>query len=305
MMAVSYTQILSADMVVSEIEALLDWRNQILRHAFYAQTSMQQSADALPPSAMLMWCRREAERGTIDRKIEERFFLVHDELSKVARQVAAHDTTTGIMPLALYDAFENQVEAFITQLRRLQQDLADTAGAVDSVTGLRTVAGMKTDLRREQDRFDRKGTGFSVANLEVDKIADLQSKYDRRGQDVIYAGVAQVIAKTLRSFDDAYYLGKGEYLVVLKHVEFMDACAVMDRLRGEIELTPIFFADGQKAKVTVSCGISEALMRETPDIALSNAKAALQQAKAAGGNRVAEYREKSALEQYAKDMGRD
>lgn len=285
-------------MIVSEIEALLDWRNQILRQSFFPGASAK-PADAQAPSAVLMWCRREAERGTVDRKLADRLGLVYDDLCKVARQAIDHQ---GPMTLEIYDSLENQFEAFVTQVRRLQQDLADTAGAVDTVTGLRTVAGMRADLKREQDRFDRKGTSFSLANVEVDNLTDLQSRYDRRALDAVYAGVAQIIARTVRSFDDAYYLGRGEYLIVLKHVEFMDACAVMDRLRGEIEATPVFLPGGEKVKITTSFGISEALQRESIDVALGNAKAALNEAKAGGGNRVCEFREMSALEQYAKDM---
>ena len=288
-------------MVVSEIEALLDWRTQVLRKCLFPQAQTA-TIDPQPPSALLIWCKREADRNMLDRKIEERLSLVHEELARSGRTVMDHTANGAALTVELFDSFENQVEALVTQIRRLQQDLADTAGAVDSVTGLRTVAGMKGDLKREQDRYDRKGTSFSVANIEIDNLADVQSKYDRRFQDAIYAGIAHIIAKTLRSFDDAYYLGKGEYVIVLKHVEFRDACTVVDRLRAEIELTPIFFAGGEKAKVTASFGICEALPRESADLAVTNAKSALQEAKGAGGNRVSEYRERSALEQYAKDM---
>lgn len=299
-MAVTYAQTLSTDMVVSEIEALLDWRNQILRGAFYPGSNTK-PADAQSPSALLVWCRREADRGTLDRKLADRLGLVHDELCKVARQVIDNQ---GAPSLELYDSFENQFEAFVTQVRRLQQDLSDTAGAVDTVTGLRTVAGMRTDLKREQDRFDRKGTSFSLANVEIDNLQDLQSKHDRRAQDAIYANIAGVIARTLRSFDDAYYLGKGEFLIVLKHVEFMDACAVMDRLRCDIEATPVFLPSGEKLKITASFGVAEALQRESVEVAIEHAKAALNEARGGGGNRVSEFRETSALAQYAKDLNK-
>ena len=161
---------------------------------------------------------------------------------------------------------------------------------------------MRADIKREQDRFDRKGTSFSIANIEVDGVEGLQQKFDRRNLDVIFANVAQVIARTVRSFDDAYYFGKGEYLVVLKHVEFMDACSVMDRLRGELENTPIFMPNGEKLRITASFGIAEALQRETPELAIEHAKSALNIAKSEGGNKVKEFLERSALEQYARDV---
>lgn len=298
-MAVAYTQTLSVDMVLSEIEALEDWRNQIVRNKFYPESQTRETV-VQAPSALLMWCRREMERNAIDRKIIDRMSLVYDELCKVAQQVV---DAPAPLPVDIYDSFERQVESYVTQIRRLQQDLADSAGAVDMLTGLRTVAGMRAELKREQDRFDRKGTPFSIAHVEIDKVEELKGSLDRRSLDAVYASVAQMIARTLRSFDDAYYMGSGEYLVVLKHVEFMDACSVMDRLRGEIESTPVMLPNGEQLRVTASFGISEALQREPADVAMDHAKAALLEAKGTGGNRVSEYRETSALEQYAKDIG--
>ncbi len=288
-------------MIVAEIEALLDWRVDIMRQCFFP-ASMSKSADFHAPSALVMWCKKEADRNSIDRAIADKLTLVHEELCNVAQKFLDSCLNATPPKIEMYDSFENQFEGFVTQIRRLQQDVSDAVAAVDSITGLRTVAGMRTDIKREQDRFDRKGTSFSIANTEIDKVDELQQKYDRRSMDAIYANMAQVIARTVRSFDDAYYLGKGEYLIVLKHVEFMDACSVMDRLRGEIENTPIFMPNGEKQRITASFGIAEALQRESPETAIAHAKTALNIAKGDGGNRVKEYQERSALEQYARDI---
>ena len=302
-MAVSYAQVISTDMIVSEIETILDWRNEVIRQCFFPG-SQARPADATAPSAMLIWCKREADRNTVDRAVVERLVHAHTEMCKAARLILDHCAGGAAPTLALYDGVENECDNFINHIRRLQQDLADSSTAVDPVTGLRTVAGMRNDIKREQDRFDRKGTSFSIANIEIDALETLQVKYDRRGMDLIYGAVAQVIARTVRSFDDAYYLGKGEYILVLKHVDFMDACSVMDRLRAEIENNPVFMQTGEKLKVTASFGIAEAIQREKPEVGVSYAKTALTESKRAGGNRISEYREMSALAQFARERER-
>lgn len=290
-------------MIVSEIETLLDWRVTIMRHCFFPGASAK-PPDAHAPSALLMWCKRESERNAIDRKVADHLARVHEDLCTGARKMLDYCAAGTAPTLEFYDAFENGFESFITQIRRLQADVSDSVVAVDTVTGLRTVAGMRNDIKREQDRFDRKGTSFSIASVEIDNLAELQGKYDRRAQDVIYANIAQLIARTVRSFDDAYYLGKGEYLIALKHVEFMDACTVMDRLRNEIENTPVLMQTGEKLRVTCSFGIAEAMQRESADLCIENAKSALRMARDDGGNRVKEFRERSALENYARDLGK-
>jgi diguanylate cyclase (GGDEF)-like protein len=301
-MTAKYTQTLSTDMIVSEIEALMDWRTQVFR-AFFFPGSQVRPVDVYAPGALLMWCRKGLETGAIGHAAVDKLALVHDELCRAARRMADHAATGAAADLEMYDSFENQYAAYITHIRRLHQDMSDAGMAVDVVTGLRTVSGMRGDFKREQDRFDRKGASFSVASIEIDKIGEWQQKLDRQGIDALYRGVAQVVARMIRSFDDAYFLGKGEFLLLLKHVEFNDACTVMDRLRAEIEKVPVVLAGGDKIKVTVSLGICEAMQRDDPENAIYHAKSAMSLAKDAGGNRVNQYLETSTLQQYVKDVG--
>ncbi|MFH1158277.1 MAG: diguanylate cyclase [Pseudomonadota bacterium] len=299
-MAVSYTQTLSSDMIVAEIKATVVWHAQILRHCFYPE-SRTSPVEIQPPALLLEWCRQQAEKGGFDKKTSDHLILVYDSLHESARNCAS------VLPPPpdKFDFLTYNVEAYVTQLRRLQQDLVNAGMAVDTVTGLRTISGMRDDLKREQDRFNRKGTSFSVADIEIDRLPELQVKYDRRNLDFIFAHLAQNIAKTVRSFDDAYYLGKGEYIVVLKHVEFMDACAVMDRLRHSIEATVVMLDKGAEVSVTASFGVVEAVQREPVDLMLEHAKSALQKAKQAGGNRIHEFSEQSAFDVFVKGSQKD
>ncbi|MDD9900739.1 MAG: hypothetical protein OXT65_07150 [Alphaproteobacteria bacterium] len=166
-MAVSYTQTLSVDMIVTEIESLLDWRNQIMRQCFFPG-SQTRPADSQATSTVLMWCKRGGEQGIIDRKLVERMVMMHDELCKAGKRFLDH-CATGVAPtLELYDDFSAQFDAYVAQLRRLHQDVADAGMAVDAVTGLRTASGLRADLKREQDRYDRKGTPFSIDSIIID-----------------------------------------------------------------------------------------------------------------------------------------
>lgn len=299
-MPVTYAQTLTPEMILTEVETLLAWRGQVVRQCFFP-AEQKQPADAHAPSVLLMWCRRAAESGKIGRQQIEGVVAVHEELCKAAQKMLSHG---GPPPPDLYDAFENQFEGFIARLRHLQQEVADSGLSVDPVTGLRTASGMMDDLRREQDRYDRKGPPFSLAAIGIDRLPELEQRHDRRAMDAIVQSVAQAVARTVRSFDDAYVTGRGEFLLVLKNIGFEDACAVMDRLRAEVAGMPVFLPGGDKIRVTASFGLAEALQKEEVALSLRNAQRALVQARDAGGNRVFEFRETSALEQFAKDTGR-
>lgn len=296
-MAVSYTNALSTDLLVTEIATLIEWRDDMMRRVLFPNQAT--SAYAQPTSVLIAWCQKERERTALDSKIIDRLILVFNDLVRLGDEITA---LQGGLSLDLYDRFNFQFAAYLDHVRRLHQDLADSAGAVDTLTGLRTVSGLKNELKREQDRFDRKGSAFSIASIEVDNLDQLQQENDRRSMDAIYAHVAKTIAATIRSFDDAYYMGSGEYLVILKHVEFMDACSAMDRLCGDVNRAQVGLPSGARLSVSISCGIAEAQQREHPDGVIDHAKAARQQAKAAGGNRVQEYHERSALESFARDF---
>lgn len=287
-------------MIVSEIEALLDWQNDILRQCLFPSAQVRE-ADPRAPFALVEWCKREMEKNILDPKFVERMESVHAELSASAEKAIAHCREGKALTVDLYDALEHQCEAFATHIRRLQQAMSDSAVAVDAITGLRTVAGMRNDIKREQDRFDRKGTSFSISAVEIDNMLLLSQKYDRRTMEGIYAHVAKRMTATMRSFDDAYFLGRGEYIIVLKHLDFLDACAVMERLRVQIAGSPYVSPSGEEIDITASFGITEAMQRDTADLGIEHAQSALFDAKTKG-NCVVEYKELSALARYAQDL---
>lgn len=299
-MAVSYVQTISADMIVAEIETLLDWQNDVLRQCLFPEAQVR-PADTHAPSALLLWCQREQEKNLLDPKFVEKMQSIHGLLGAAADAAIAHCAGGQPLTVELYDELEHQCEAFATCLRRLQQAMADSAMSVDPVTGLRTVAGMRNDIQREQDRFDRKGAPFSIAAMEIDNVDALLQHYDRRTMEGVYGHVAQVVTGLIRSFDDAYFLGRGEYLLVLKHLEFAQAGTVMERLRGQVEGTPYLLPDGSQINLTASFGLTEALPRDTPDLGIEHAQSALLDAKDRG-NCVMEYKEMSALSRYAQDI---
>jgi diguanylate cyclase (GGDEF)-like protein len=287
-----------------EVEALLEWYDHVLRRVFFPD-AVKQSIVIMPPAFVLQIYQKETEKTAVDKPGLERLTLIYDDLYKAAEKLIAEGASGEKPSLASYDSMSHLMESYIIHLRRVQKDIADAGMSVDSLTGLRTVSGMFFDLQKEQDRFDRKGTSFSIANLQIDRMQEIQERYERRAQDEIVAYIGKVIAKTIRSFDDAYYLGKGEYMVALKHVEFIDACSVMDRMRQEISGSHFSLGNGNKISLTLSFGIAEAMPREKVVVVIDHAKEALQSALKEGGNRIQEYLELSALGQYAREASRD
>lgn len=301
-MALQYTGTLSSSMILSDMEAHADWHGQIIRRVFFPEAPDRSTVALAPPMALIDWCEKEVKAGTLDSKVVDRFLVIHQEVVVSAEALLKQKPPA----LAGFDAFERLFEAYIRALQRLEQDVLAINTSIDPVTGLRGVGGMWTELKRELDRRDRKGEPFCLCAIEIDRLHDICMRFDRRGQEKIYTGVANILVVSLRSFDDAYYLGKGEFLLCLKHVDLSDAISVMERMRAQIEQTDVPAGEGVDVlRVTVSMGLAEPMPGEKIDAVVANAKKAREQAKADGGNRVEEFRELSPLAQYARDMRSD
>jgi diguanylate cyclase (GGDEF)-like protein len=284
-------------MLLAELDALVDWRAVLFRKTFYSDYPVNNTASRLPDN-IVVWCEQQATAGQLDRNLFQKLKTSHEDLELAARQFADSVAEGKRPPIDFYDTFENQYISYLGQVRRLHQDVSDSGMSIDPLTGLRTVSGMMNELQREQDRFDRKGTPYSLAYIGIDDIQQLQQTLSRRDMDIVFGAIGQHLGKMIRTFDDGYYFGRGEYLVVLKHVEFTDACTAVERMRRVISETPVFTSDKNSVKVNVSIGIAESLLNEKAQTMIDNAKSVFKEAQIAGGDRVVVFYERSALEKY-------
>lgn len=294
-MAVNYTQALSPDLLHAEMADLVEWQSQLFRIVLGG------TGDVSPlPRGFINWYEKESARGVFDSKPIEKLLSLHDEINQLASTIALTARREEKPSLETIDSLTHRVEAYAEEIKRLGLELSAVASLIDPVTGLRTVSGMRNELKREQDRLDRKGTSYSLAYIAVDDIQNLLTQFDRKELERVYGAIGMMIAQAVRSFDDAYFLGKGEFLVCLKHIEFMDAGAVTDRLCRNIEEAGIYLREGS-SPVTVSIGVAEALPKEDVDAVMDNARRALREAIERGGNRSEAYQEMSALQKFVID----
>ncbi len=296
-MVISNDQILSDSRIIAEIAAVVDWHVRLLRQCFYPEAGKGAESTGLPAD-LLPLCRKLAEKDLLDKKIIAQLMMAHQKLQDSATFFA--DSLPPL--LEQYDSMSAAMEAYIAQLHRLQQKIPDVGTEVDPVTGLRMPAGIYATLKAEQERFERKGTLFSVAAIAIDHVRELEAKYDSNTQGFIYAHLAQSLLKSLRAFDDAYYFGQGEYVIILKELDFLDACAAIDRLQRDVETFPALLPNGEKARITASFGVAEAIRDESSEMVLEHARESLLIAQREGGNRIQEYREQSKLARLASDL---
>jgi len=298
-MALHYSMTLTSEMLLNDIFQHITWYNQILASSFFSAEATA-SQDISPPVAFVEWCKANVDQSLLERDSIIRLEALHNELSEAAQKMISAAQSGQAVTREHFSTLEYRFDAYNMQLRRLEADMMSSGASIDHVTGLRSVSGMKTDIMRELDRSERKGGPFCIANIEIDNSARLQTELNRRAQEVIFANVADVFTKTIRSFDDAYHMGKGEYLLCLKQIDLLDACTVLDRICGMVDERVIALPDMQQVRVTISCGVAEPFPGDNLDDIFNHGKDALKEAQNSGGNRVEQYQEMSRLEAFAK-----
>jgi GGDEF domain-containing protein len=124
-----------------------------------------------------------------------------------------------------FHTFKDSFNSYLRRIRRLEMDSAMEGSGIDEETGLRIAKAVKNDMKRELERLERHGTGFCQVMLRIDRFAG------QIDQKLALKVSVQNIKKTMRPFDDAYYLGQGHFLISMKQTEIVGAEAGVNRLR--------------------------------------------------------------------------
>ena len=152
----------------------------------------------------------------------------------------------------------------------------------DSVTGLANRRGGEESIQREVSRSERGGMRLSFALFDVDHFTHLNERKGAAAGDDALRASARVLVSAVRGADLVIRWGADELLAVLPQTGLEGARSFAERIRAAIELRD----DALSGKFTVSCGVSELHQGEDEGEALARAEEKLQQAKAAGRNRV-------------------
>lgn len=146
-------------------------------------------------------------------------------------------------------------------------------------------------LRAEFARAKRYGFPLAIVVIQVDRLLRLMDLHGTELRSVVRSGLARILRRRMRMSDQLGVLPEDRVLLVLPHTDLAGAEAVAGRLREEFARLE-FEVGGTKLPLTLSLGVAaDAATALFHDTLLTRAEAALQQAAAAGGDRVAVHRE--------------
>ena len=157
----------------------------------------------------------------------------------------------------------------------------------DERTGLYNRHWMESMLPRQIARSTASHAPLGLLLIEIDGFADYVARSGPVVGDLACHAVAQLLVNNLRPTDPVVHYGAGQFAVVLPGSDAASACVVGERVRLAVSrMGAITLGENTSLSLSVSIGAADLPPSADASVFLAAAEAALQMAKASGGNRV-------------------
>jgi diguanylate cyclase len=155
---------------------------------------------------------------------------------------------------------------------------------IDALTGIANRAAYDERIEQEFRRWKRFGRTVSILAWDIDRFKTINDAYGHRAGDRVLRVFGRQLEKHVRETDFVARYGGEEFVMLLVGSSPAEAHTVADKIRVEISQLGFHFRD-EPVTVTASCGITNFIAEDSPDVAFDRADRALYQAKEAGRNR--------------------
>jgi GGDEF domain-containing protein len=271
------------------LERYTDWFGQIAVAVAYPNEEQANQEIKLPKS-FKQWAEEAESHGHVNKVSLKDIKSLHDEMMTLGADVI---DSIRAERKPIYDEFldfKNMYDAFLTRIRRLERDNAIEGSGIDEKTGLRNKHVLKNDIKREMDRLARQGNEFTLVMSRIDKFECLA--------DTNHALLVAVsnIKQCIRTFDDAYYLDNGEFLLSLRHADTVGAQAAISRLQQYLRSD-----NANNRNLTLSFCLAEPVESDAVDDLIDNMRKDLANHKT-DEDAVLQFVEQSPLNRFIESM---
>jgi diguanylate cyclase len=160
----------------------------------------------------------------------------------------------------------------------------ETRLMIDSLTGAHSRYAYERRLEEEFRRWQRHSQPLSFSIWDIDLFKGINDSYGHEAGDRLLRGVTDLFGRHKRAEDFLARIGGEEFVLLLPMTSLEAAQAVADKLRAAVD-TAAFRHHGEPVHVTVSAGLTEFRLGDTPTTVYERADGALYQAKQQGRNR--------------------
>ncbi|MBU1139928.1 MAG: GGDEF domain-containing protein [Proteobacteria bacterium] len=184
-----------------------------------------------------------------------------------------------------------KLENLTKELEAKNKILANLAN-MDGLTEIYNHRYFQITLENEIDRCIRNASQLSLLLIDIDHFKNFNDTYGHQVGDFILKEFSRILKENIRKYDTLARYGGEEFTVILPDTNAEEASAVAEKLREAIDNTT--FSDSRdEYHITASFGVSSARPATIDNFEKSNfisqADAALYEAKEGGRNQVVTY----------------
>ena len=261
---------------------IMDWHAPVVTGNRLTELGEQQRS-LLHLKSFQAWFKANDDDAVINQPNVRALF---DLSVAIEEQASALSKSGGHTTDSEYRELLKNVQAFISQARRLERAFAAASSDLDTLTGIQNCLAMRRALERRHDRMERTDARATIALADLDHFKIVNDTYGHHAGDQVLSVAAARMLDGIRSYDQLFRYGGEEFLVLLDDAEPETTRVILERLRMSLEEAPIKLNDGIEITLTASFGAAEINKNETIEKTIERADAALYRAKEAGRNRV-------------------
>lgn len=172
----------------------------------------------------------------------------------------------------------------IKQREALEAELKRQA-TTDPLTGLFNRRQYELLFNRERERCSRQHKHISLCVVDLDHFKRINDNYGHDIGDLALRHAADLFSSMLRQSDVVGRFGGEEFVLILPDTDLEQAVAVVNRLREDLEATPLKSPVGD-ISLTATFGVTQVLAEESIEEVIKRADQGLYEGKGAGRNRV-------------------
>lgn len=195
---------------------------------------------------------------------------------------------------ASHEFSTNLLVLFSSRLRRNNLSLCESTekqrrfeseAITDGLTGLSNRRWLEKKMWRLMQRHMRSNLSLCLIMIDVDHFKKFNDSQGHLAGDAALCTLAQILMQAVRPSDFAIRYGGEEFTVIFPETDMQGAKIAAERLREQIsKMNIVGWENKQLPRITVSIGLAEMTMDDTPQTLVQRADSALYAAKENGRN---------------------
>ena len=256
--------------VTEDREEQMSGHRQAISLQILMKEGMEQISDNVDAAEDISQWKSEIAKNIdlIKEGVED--FVGQDKIRNVAVEVRSESLVTKIKQMEI-------------ETELLQQKLVENREKLlyDTLTGVRSRLAYDEQIEQEMARWERYGSSFSYAILDIDHFKNINDKYGHSAGDNVLKIIANMMSQQIRKSDFIFRIGGEEFVLLLTNTDVSQAGVLVEKLRKAVKAREFSF-NQERVTLSLSAGLTETWDGDSVKSIYERADAALYRAKNSG-----------------------